>query len=179
MSRARRLWMMLAIIAAVLGVDQASKRYAIAELRDAGVSTYLGDTLRIQYAENPGAFLSLLGGAPDWVRFAVLTVATGLVLVGVVAYALSRPQIDRWSFWALALIAAGGVGNLIDRVAYDGKVIDFLNIGLGTLRTGIFNVADMAIMAGFFMLLAQIVWPSRFAPAEEQTSAADAETAAA
>ena len=162
MSRARRCWMLLAIAAAVLGVDQASKRWAIAELQGEPPATYLGDMLRIQYAENTGAFLSILSNTPDAVRFTVLTLANGLVLLGVVAYVLFRPAVDRWSFWALALIAAGGVGNLIDRVAYDGRVIDFLNVGLGGVRTGIFNVADMAIMAGFFMLLAQMIWPARF-----------------
>ena len=42
----------------------------------------------------------------------------------------------------------GGVGNLIDRVLFENGVIDFLNVGIGNLRTGIFNVADMAIMTG-------------------------------
>jgi signal peptidase II len=46
------------------------------------------------------------------------------------------------------LIVGGGVSNLIDRLRYGGYVVDFLNVGIGSLRTGIFNVADMAIMAG-------------------------------
>ena len=50
---------------------------------------------------------------------------------------------------ALSLICSGGVGNLLDRVRYDGHVTDFLNIGIGPVRTGIFNVADVALMAGF------------------------------
>ena len=52
----------------------------------------------------------------------------------------------------LVLFLAGGASNLIDRVAF-GSVIDFLNIGLGPFRTGIFNVADVAIMAGVAILL--------------------------
>ena len=47
----------------------------------------------------------------------------------------------------VALFVAGGTSNLLDRIAY-GKVIDFMNVGLGPVRTGIFNVADMAIMLG-------------------------------
>ena len=50
---------------------------------------------------------------------------------------------------------AGGIGNLIDRVFHGGLVIDFLNMGIGPVRTGIFNVADMAIMAGFALLILQ------------------------
>ncbi|HEX8522706.1 MAG TPA: signal peptidase II, partial [Tepidisphaeraceae bacterium] len=57
----------------------------------------------------------------------------------------------------LTLVAAGGVSNLADRIAH-GSVIDFLNVGIGSLRTGIFNLADMAIMAGMAMLL---LWAHR------------------
>jgi signal peptidase II len=51
----------------------------------------------------------------------------------------------------LSLFVAGGASNLADRVAR-GSVIDFLNVGLGPLRTGIFNVADMAVLLGLFIL---------------------------
>ena len=53
---------------------------------------------------------------------------------------------------AFALFLGGGIGNLIDRLTNDGRVIDFMHIGIGSLRTGIFNVADMALMAGVFLL---------------------------
>jgi CheY-like chemotaxis protein len=46
------------------------------------------------------------------------------------------------------LLAAGGIGNLIDRVMREGAVIDFMNMGVGSLRTGIFNIADVQIMIG-------------------------------
>jgi signal peptidase II len=51
-----------------------------------------------------------------------------------------------------ALVAAGGLGNLWDRLVAGGLVIDFLNLGIGPLRTGIFNVADLAIVAGVVLL---------------------------
>lgn len=47
----------------------------------------------------------------------------------------------------MALFLGGGVSNLLDRLIH-GTVIDFMNVGIGPLRTGIFNVADMAIMLG-------------------------------
>jgi signal peptidase II len=49
---------------------------------------------------------------------------------------------------ALAFVVGGGIGNLLSRLLNEGRVIDFINIGFGPLRTGTFNVADMAIMAG-------------------------------
>lgn len=56
----------------------------------------------------------------------------------------------------ISLVFAGGVGNLIDRIIHHGSVVDFINIGIGSFRTGIFNIADVAIMGGsiFLFLLA-------------------------
>jgi signal peptidase II len=54
-------------------------------------------------------------------------------------------------------VAAGGLGNLWDRLATGGWVVDFMNLGVGPLRTGIFNVADVALMAG----VALVAWPER------------------
>jgi signal peptidase II len=71
---------------------------------------------------------------------------TGLVLA-VLLVTLLR---SRWSLWrslGLALFIAGGVSNWVDRVV-SGSVVDFMNVGVGWLRTGIFNFADVAIMLG-------------------------------
>jgi len=58
---------------------------------------------------------------------------------------------------ALSLILSGGVGNIIDRLSHDGRVVDFMNMGIGagrwSLRTGIFNVADLAIVGGLLLLV--------------------------
>ena len=70
------------------------------------------------------------------------------MLAALLAYLfISKPQNPIVSV-AIALIVGGGVSNLIDRLRYGGYVVDFLNVGIGSLRTGIFNVADMAIMVG-------------------------------
>jgi signal peptidase II len=53
----------------------------------------------------------------------------------------------------VALLFAGGVGNLIDRVTSGGSVVDFINLGIGLVRAGIFNVADVAITVGALILL--------------------------
>jgi signal peptidase II len=63
---------------------------------------------------------------------------------------VSRPQNPLVGV-SIALVVGGGVSNLIDRLRYGGYVVDFLNVGIGSLRTGIFNVADMAIMAGVLL----------------------------
>lgn len=56
------------------------------------------------------------------------------------------------ALFGVALFVAGGASNLVDRITY-GMVIDFMNDGIGSVRTGIFNVADMAIMLGAVILV--------------------------
>jgi len=73
--------------------------------------------------------------------------------LGVLTYAvLSRPG-HLSGVAAVALLFAGGVGNLIDRVTSGGSVVDFIKLGIGPVRTGIFNVADVAITVGALILL--------------------------
>src|SRR5207249_7753307 len=50
-------------------------------------------------------------------------------------------------------ILGGGLSNLLDRVAYGGYVVDFINLGIGSLRTGIFNAADVAITVGVLLVV--------------------------
>jgi signal peptidase II len=106
----------------------------------------LADTVRLGYAENAGGFLSLGADLPRQSRTAVFTIATGLALLVLVAMAV-RDRLAGPSGVGLVLFVAGGASNWIDRVL-SGSVVDFLNVGIGPLRTGVFNVADVAIMVG-------------------------------
>jgi signal peptidase II len=54
---------------------------------------------------------------------------------------------------ALALLVGGGLSNWYDRLVNDGRVVDFMVLGIGRLRTGVFNVADIAIMLGIGLML--------------------------
>ncbi len=131
--------------------DQVTKELASRALRDRPTVSYLGDTVRLSYAENPGAFLSFGAEFPSWLRaclFGGLTVLTiALLMTGVVRV----PSATFSQLLAVGLIIAGGIGNLVDRLQF-GFVRDFLNVGVGQLRTGIFNVADAAVMAGVAVL---------------------------
>jgi signal peptidase II len=151
MKRLNKALMMLVVVSSCVGCDQVTKEIARAELADSPGYSFLGDLLRLQYSENHGAFLSLGAGLAPQTRFWVFTGAIGVLLLGLLVYALWKP-VGRAHMAALSLILGGGIGNLIDRIAFQGGVTDFLNIGIGALRTGIFNVADIAIMAGAMML---------------------------
>jgi signal peptidase II len=152
-----------------VGVDQGTKWLASRELERGVVHSFLGDTLRVTYALNPGAFLGLGGDLSEATRFWLLTGLNAVFLTAIAGVVALHWNMRTVSFVALSLLLAGGVGNLIDRVTQDGLVTDFLNVGLGPVRTGIFNVADMAIMAGAGVLLVQSFRDERRQAAEKNT----------
>ncbi|MEZ5320001.1 MAG: signal peptidase II [Vicinamibacterales bacterium] len=141
----RRLVLLLAILGTI-GCDRVTKHLASTTLAEGPDRSYLGDTIRLEYVRNPGGFLSLGATLPPAVRAAVFTVATGTMLVLVTVAALRR-GLSGWPALGLALFVSGGLSNWADRVTH-GSVVDFLNVGIGSLRTGVFNVADVAIMVG-------------------------------
>ena len=143
---------LLLVIVATIGCDRVTKHVATETLSGRPTQSYLSDTVRLGYAQNTGGFLGLGDNLPLRARTAVFTIGTGLVLVALVVVAF-RVRLSRWHGVGLALFVAGGTSNWLDR-AMNGSVVDFLNIGVGWLRTGVFNVADVAIMlgAGIFAL---------------------------
>ena len=163
-SKAARLGILALILASCVGCDRVTKQIAIEQLKDTPARTYWGNLLRIEYAENKGGFLSLGAQLSEQSRFVLLTLVNTGFMVVISWLLLSRWNMDTLQFLSWALILAGGIGNLIDRMMYGGLVIDFMNIGLGGLRTGIFNVADIAITAGVIGLLLATL----FAPQEEE-----------
>jgi signal peptidase II len=131
-----RGWVLpLILLVTTVGCDRVTKHLAI----------------RLQYAENSGAFLSLGADLPEGIRTAILTVGVALLLILVAVLAIRRHWVGI-PLAGAALMWAGGASNLIDRAAR-GHVVDFLNVGLGSLRTGIFNVADVAVLLGAVMIV--------------------------
>ncbi len=114
--------------------------------------SFAGDLFRLQYAENTGAFLSLGSSLPEHWRQWIFTVFVGVFLIGLHLYVVFSRDLHFNHVACLSLVCGGGLSNLIDRIAYGGRVVDFLNVGIGSIRTGIFNVADMAITAGAILL---------------------------
>lgn len=136
-----------------IGCDQVTKDIASVTLRGEPTRQYLGDLFRLTFATNEGAFLSLGADLSPDVRFWIFTVAVGLFLLALGIYTLTNRHLGRWEIAGYALVIGGGASNWIDRARFEGKVVDFMNLGIGSLRTGIFNVADVLILAGFGVLL--------------------------
>lgn len=156
MRRWHHALLVLVTIAACAGCDQATKAVAKSTLPPGRVLTFAGDTVRLQLTENAGAFLSLGASLPAGVRQLIFTIGAGIVVGAMALYAIADTRGGVVRAVALALIAGGGLSNVFDRVTYAGHVVDFLNVGVGTLRTGIFNVADMGVLAGVVLLLMSV-----------------------
>ena len=148
----KRTLLVLAIIAANIALDQGTKELARRHLAGEPMQSYLGDTLRILFVENTGAFLSLGSGLPEGPRYWVLTILPVIVLLILLVFNLRSTTLNIWQIVAYSFILGGGISNIYDRILY-GSVVDFMNMGIGTLRTGIFNFADVAIMTGLFIIL--------------------------
>ena len=152
MAIGNKIFILLVTLISCVGCDQASKGLARLWLKGAPPLSLFANAFRFEYAENPGAFLGMGAGLPDWQRWALLTVASSAILVILTVFVCMRKDLKTLDIFGYAMILSGGISNMIDRIVA-GVVVDFMNMGIGNLRTGIFNVADMAIMAGLFVVI--------------------------
>ena len=148
----RLLVISTAILVLSVALDRWTKVLAQQHLRGTPRKSWLWDTVRLEYAENSGAFLSLGASLSPELRNAIFSWAVGLLLAALVVAVYVRKDLSVRARLALAAVAAGGLGNLYDRVFEHGRVTDFMNLGIGPVRTGIFNVADIAIVVGVALL---------------------------
>lgn len=152
------------IVIVVVALDQFTKALAEARLQpEHSPHRVLGDFIRLTLTHNTGAAMSLSLGSWSRVAFS---------LVAVVALALlfrffrETAEDARWQAAAIALIAAGAIGNLIDRLHSDRGVVDFIDIGLPVWRFWTFNVADIGVTCGA-ILLALLLWRDGDHPANQ------------
>jgi signal peptidase II len=129
----------------VLVVDQLTKFFALRHLSETDPLPVLGETVRFVLRFNTAAAFSLAWGGPMF-----LLVFNAVASVALAVYMI-RMQSSRVVLF-LGAILGGALGNTVDRVV-QGKVTDFIDVGLGTLRWPVFNVADIAIVVGGALLL--------------------------
>jgi signal peptidase II len=134
----------------LLLADRASKSLAFDNLQPLGVPYQLiGNVVRLTLLLNRDAAMNLTLGA--WSRWGFATIAVVGVIVVTRLLWLSPPGAKLRGV-ALGLIAAGAIGNLIDRLRWDRGVVDFIDVGIGSHRFWTFNVADAGVMIGAFFL---------------------------
>jgi signal peptidase II len=150
--RVRRAAIFLVILACTTGFDQGTKHWANEALALGVPEPVIAGTWDWHLAKNDGvAFSRFIGAGPI-----VLSVIAMIALVGIgIAAARTRPE-ERLQRIAYALIAGGALGNLIDRVR-DGAVTDFIAWHAGDHYWPIFNIADVALVAGVGLLLVESV----------------------
>ena len=153
MSRLLRCSLVLCVLGTCVSCDQAVKRLVQSSLAASPPVSMLHNMVRFELALNRGAFLSFGEQLPDATRYLLFVVLVSGVLLATLAFTLLARGARPLQLLALSLFTGGGAGNLIDRLAHDGAVVDFVSVGIGPLRTGIFNLADAAITLGFVLLL--------------------------
>ena len=144
------------ITTALIPLDQWTKYLAVVHLKGLPEISYFGGYFKLLYVTNRGAWGSMGADWPEPWRKVVLIVIPVIFILFLSGY-LFRPKnkIRVVDLVAFSCILAGGVGNMIDRIHADA-VIDMLWMGVSHMRylqTNVFNIADVAIMAGLFILI--------------------------
>ena len=154
MPRIKRILLLLVVLVVCVGFDELTKSIAQRTLSGMPAQTLADGLVRLEYTENPGAFLSLGAKLSDDARFWIFTVMVAALLIGLLVFVFRMsPNTPFLIILAIALVVGGGLSNLIDRLVNEGRVVDFMQLGIGPLRTGVFNVADVAIMGGLAVML--------------------------
>jgi signal peptidase II len=146
--RTTRLILVAIITLASVGCDQATKHFARHTLAAPERISILDGLVHLELAENRGAFLSFGSNLSAEARRFLFIICPSVLLLAVAFASLFGPRLEPGHVIGLALVLGGGVGNLIDRLFQDGVVTDFVRVSLGPVRTGIFNMSDLAIVLG-------------------------------
>jgi len=139
----------------VIAVDRGTK--LLADSMDLAVPHQLiGSLLQVIRGENRGGLFGLLQGSAPLLALLSIGVVVALVIFH------EREQVSRVTplTVGIGLLIGGAIGNLLDRLAF-GYVLDFIDIGIGSLRFWTFNIADAGISLGIVILLVDTLWRSR------------------
>lgn len=148
------------ILVTVIAFDVVTKMLIQRSFRLYQQVDVIGSYVRLTYIHNPGAAFGIHVGEYSRVIFLALSVVALVALAGMY---WATPARDRVRLASIALICAGAVGNLIDRVRSHAGVVDFLDVGIGDLRWPVFNVADIAVTTGA-IFLALSLWQEEQEP---------------
>ena len=166
MKRSDFLWkfLYLAVAGGVFLIDQSSKAWAVRRLRLGEQIALIPGFLNFAYAENTGVAFSMLddnGSTGRWGLSIIAMIAATLVLY----FFWRTPRADDRILGALALLLAGIVGNVTDRIRL-GFVVDFIDVQFGAWHYPTFNVADMSIVIGAGLLIIDMFLSKRKQQAE-------------
>ncbi len=141
----------LGLSAVLVAVDQWSKWLAVSRLEYGNPVPFIDGFWNWTLVHNYGAAFSFLSSAGGWQRWFFTALAI-VISTGLVVWLARTPRSDWRSALPFALIIAGAIGNVIDRIRY-GYVVDFVDWYVGTWHWPAFNVADSAIVVGAALLV--------------------------
>ncbi len=145
-------WLFIGIAAAVIVLDQLTKTWVFATISVGSAIHVVDDLLRFIHSRNDGALFGLFGSSAP-----VLAIAS-LIVIGLIVWYHARAGRNLLLSIALGLLLGGALGNLLDRVRH-GYVIDWVDMGIGTIRFWTYNLGDAAITVAILLLLASALWP--------------------
>lgn len=147
-----RTLIILTVLCANIGCDQISKNIAREALDYDEPISVVENHLTLMKVENTGAFLSVGHALPKPIKSLLLTIIPVIILALATVYVLTGKHSSTVTLISIAFVVGGGIGNIYDRLIH-GSVTDFLHLDFGLFQTGIFNMADVSIMAGMLAIL--------------------------
>ena len=137
-----------------IGCDQVSKKIVRRNVTPNEAIHLLSNHVTVRNVENTGAFLSLGNSLPKTIKNILLSLLPFIAVMCGLFYVLTKQNLPNPMLAGFCFVIGGGIGNIFDRIVY-GSVTDFLHIDFGIFQTGIFNMADVSILTGGFIILIQ------------------------
>jgi signal peptidase II len=147
-----RTLVILLIVMCNIGCDQITKVIVREKLAYNENISLIENHFTLTRVENTGAFLSVGDSLPLPIRFMLLSLLPLIALAAGLYFLVVRTNISKPLMVGICFVIGGGMGNLFDRMLY-GSVTDFLHLNLVIFQTGIFNMADVSIMVGMFIIV--------------------------
>jgi signal peptidase II len=149
----KKVIFILIFIFCFVGCDQSSKQLAKYHLENSSAVVYAGGFIRFVYVENAGAIFGIGSELPESLRLTILFLGISTILYLFISSAVIKKQKVRLKEISLIILLSGGIGNLLDRIFNEGKVIDFIILGTANIHTAVFNFADLFIITGTFLFV--------------------------
>jgi signal peptidase II len=149
-----RVVVILAILISNVSCDQISKNIVRQTIEYNEQIGFVHDYLTLTKVENTGAFLSLGNELPNALRIILLIALPVFVMTYGLFFLFTKTNISKSMLVGISFVLGGGIGNMYDRIVH-GSVTDFMHIDFVIFQTGIFNMADVSIMTGMFLILIQ------------------------
>ena len=152
-----RAFIILVILISTISCDQISKNMIRQKVEENQHIQVISNYFTITKIENTGAFLSLGNSLPRPISIILLTILPLIVIGFSLIYLFMNHKLSYFKVLGISFILGGGTGNIYDRILF-GSVTDFLHMDLIIFQTGIFNLADVSIMTGMFILIVEVIF---------------------